>query len=115
MRLGDKRHKCKFFAELNRGHPCTKSPTVLCDVPAAVFLTIIHWSIEEAVYRGYNPMVRVVWLNTSPRCRPRAVRPEGGVEGWCPAIPRGPLGCILLTTIMRGKGMFLWPVDKLAR
>ena len=46
-------------------------------------------------------MVRVVWLNTSQRRRPRAVRPEGGFEGWCPAIPRGPLGCILLTTIMR--------------
>ena len=46
-------------------------------------------------------MVRAVWLNTSPRRRPRAVRPEGGVEGWCPAIPRGPLGCILLTTILR--------------
>ena len=60
----------------------------------------------RAVHRGYNPMVRVVWLNTSPRRRPRAVRPEGGVEGWCPAIPRGLLGCILLTTIMREKECF---------
>ena len=57
-------------------------------------------------HRGYNPMARVVWLNTSPRLRPRAVRPEGCVEGWCPAIPHGPLGCILLTTIMREKGCF---------
>ena len=55
---------------------------------------------------GYNPMVRAVWLNTSPRRRPRAVRPEGGVEGWCPAIPSGPLGCIQLTTIMREKECF---------
>ena len=61
---------------------------------------------RDTVHRGYNPMVRVVWLNTSPRRRPRAVRPEGGVEGWCPAIPRGPLGCILLTNIMREKECF---------
>ena len=62
--------------------------------------------LESAVHIGYNPMVRTVWLNTSPRRLPRAVRPEGGVEGWCPAIPRGPLGCILLTTIVRGKECF---------
>ena len=40
-------------------------------------------------------MVRVVWLDTSPRSRPRASRPSGGVSGWYSAIPRGPLGCIL--------------------
>ena len=61
---------------------------------------------RSGIYIGYNPMIRAVWLNTSPRRRPRAVRPEGGVEGWCPAIPHGPLGCILLTTIMRGKECF---------
>ena len=76
---------------------CRARPWLGCDS-----LNELTW-VGFVVHRGYNPMVRVVWLNTSPRRRPRAVRPEGGVEGWCPAIPRGPLGCILLTTIMREK------------
>ena len=38
--------------------------------------------------------------------------PEGGVEGWCPAVPCGPLGFILLITMMCKKRMYLWSVDE---
>ena len=63
-------------------------------------------------YIGYNPMVRAVWLNTSPRRRPRAVRPEGGVEGWCSHTART-IGLYPTYHHNAWKGMFLWSVDEL--
>ena len=49
--------------------------TVILQIFGAVLFSVI-----SMVNIGYNPTVRAVWLNTSPRRRPRAVRPEGGVD-----------------------------------
>ena len=61
--------------------------------------------------RGYNPMVRVVWLNTSQRRRPRGRQARGRLRGLVSSHTMRTIGLYPTYHHSAWKGMFLWSVD----